>query len=122
MDQSIDRWHDFYVDGTGIFTRGRTSVLRRVKQHCDLYPVQQSALSTLYIATITTGVQDMFGNFLASDFVWTFTTGANPCQPPAPPISVTPPNGSVGVCPNIVVAATFPQSMDPSTINTPLLR
>jgi hypothetical protein len=59
----------------------------------------------------------MFGNTLASDFVWSFTTGANPCQPPAPPISETPANGSVGVCPNTVVAVTFPQAMDPSSIN-----
>ncbi len=80
-------------------------------------PTSSLTLSTLYTATITTGAQDMFGNSLASDFVWTFTTGANPCQPPAPPISVTPPNGSPGVCPNIVVAATFPQAMDPATIN-----
>ena len=74
-------------------------------------------LSTVFIATITTGAQDIFGNALANDFVWTFSTGANPCQPPAPPISVTPPNGSAGVCPNIVVAATFSQAMDPATIN-----
>ena len=60
---------------------------------------------------------DMFGNALASDFVWSFTTGANPCQPASPPISVTPPNGSAGVCPNVVIAATFPQAMDPATIN-----
>ena len=80
-------------------------------------PASSLALSTLYTATITTGVEDMFGNALAADFVWTFSTGANPCQPPSPPISVTPPNGSVGVCPNVVVAATFPQAMDPATIN-----
>jgi hypothetical protein len=80
-------------------------------------PSSPLALNTLYTATITTGVSDIFGNALASDFVWTFTTGANPCQPPAPPISETPPNGSVGVCPNTVVAVSFPQAMDPSTIN-----
>jgi Ice-binding-like/Bacterial Ig-like domain len=74
-------------------------------------------LSTVFIATITTATHDMFGNALASDFVWSFTTGANPCQPASPPISVTPPNGSAGVCPNIVIAATFPQAMDPATIN-----
>jgi len=74
-------------------------------------------LSTVFIATITTAAHDMFGNALASDFVWSFTTGANPCQPASPPISVTPPNGSAGVCPNIVIAATFPQAMDPATIN-----
>jgi hypothetical protein len=81
-------------------------------------PSSALALNTLYTAAITTGAQDLLGNALASNFVWTFTTGANPCQPPAPPISVTPPNGSAGICPNTIVSATFPQAMDPATINT----
>jgi Ice-binding-like/Bacterial Ig-like domain len=72
--------------------------------------------STKYTAKITTGAQDMFGNALASDYVWNFTTAATPCQPPNPPISNTPPNGSAGVCPNSVVAVTFPQAMNPATI------
>jgi hypothetical protein len=80
-------------------------------------PSSSLALNTLYTATITTGVRDMFGNALANDFVWTFATGANPCQPPLPPISETPPNGSVGVCSNTVIAVTFPQAMDPSSIS-----
>src|ERR1700687_1582649 len=80
-------------------------------------PSSSLALSTVYTATITTGARDLFGNVLASDFVWTFTTGAHPCQAPPPPLSVIPPSGSAGVCPNIVVAAIFPQAMDPATIN-----
>jgi len=76
------------------------------------------ALSTLYTATITTGAHDMYGNALASNFVWTFTTAAVVCLPPAPPVSVSPPNGSVGICPNTVIAATFPQAMDPATITS----
>jgi ketosteroid isomerase-like protein len=74
------------------------------------------ALSTLYTATITTGAKDTFGNALASNFVWTFTTGASLCAPTV--VSVTPPNGSSGVCPNTVVTATFSEAMNPSTINT----
>jgi Bacterial Ig-like domain len=81
-------------------------------------PSSNLAPSTVYTATITTGAMDLFGIALADNLVWTFTTGANPCQPPAAPISVTPPNGSAGACSNIVVAAIFPQAMDPSTINT----
>ena len=81
-------------------------------------PSSGLALSTVYTATITTGTQDLLGNALASNVVWTFTTGANPCLPPAPPVSVTPPIGSSGICPNAVVAATFPQAMNPATINT----
>jgi hypothetical protein len=81
-------------------------------------PSASLAVSTLYTATITTGAQNMFGTALASNFVWTFTTAATLCLPPAPPTSVTPPNVSSGICPNTVVAAVFPQAMDPATINT----
>jgi hypothetical protein len=79
-------------------------------------PPSPLALSSVYTATITTGAQDMYGNSLASNFVWTFTTSAAACLPAAPPVSVTPPNLSVGVCPSTVIAATFPQAMDPTTI------
>ena len=34
-----------------------------------------------FTATITTGAQDLFGNGLATNFVWMFTTSA-PCPPP----------------------------------------
>ncbi len=74
------------------------------------------ALSTTYTATITTGAQDLFGNALAAPYVWTFTTGANSCLPAAPPISVTPPSGATGVCPNTVITATYLQAMNPATI------
>lgn len=73
--------------------------------------------STTYTATITTGAADLVDNPLASDFVWTFTTAATLCQPPSPPNSVSPPNESGGICPNTVVAATFPQAMNPATLN-----
>ena len=79
-------------------------------------PSSSLTLSTVYTATITTGAKDMFGNALATNFVWTFTTGANPCQAPTV-ISVTPPNGSVGVCPSTAVTATFSEAMNPATIN-----
>ena len=80
-------------------------------------PSSPLVLSTLYTATITTGARDEVGVALATNFVWTFTTGANPCVPPTV-ISVTPPNGAIGVCPSTVVTATFSQPMDPATINT----
>src|ERR1700730_16058422 len=77
------------------------------------------ALSTKYTATITTGATDTFGNTLASNFVWSFTTGATTClSGPPTVISVTPPNGAAGICPNTVVVATFSEAMNPATINT----
>ena len=82
-------------------------------------PSSTLALSTAYTATITTGAKDSFGNVLANNFVWTFTTGNTVCQPGAPTvISVAPLNGSNGICPNTVAVATFSVAMNPSTINT----
>jgi|HubBroStandDraft_1064217.scaffolds.fasta_scaffold00049_3 hypothetical protein len=43
-------------------------------------PASPLALDTLYTATITTGAQDLAGDGLASDRVWTFTTSATACQ------------------------------------------
>jgi hypothetical protein len=75
------------------------------------------ALNSTYTATITTGVKDLFGNNLASPFVWSFTTGANPCVPAPPPVSTTPGIGATGICPNSVITATYAQAMNPATIN-----
>ena len=80
-------------------------------------PTAALALSTKYVATITTGAKNLAGDALAANYTWTFTTGASTCVPAAPPISVTPPNGSAGVCPNTVIAATFTEAMTPSTLN-----
>src|SRR6202162_5323004 len=80
-------------------------------------PTATLALATAYTATITTGATDMYGNALAGNFVWSFTTKVNPCLIPTPPTSVIPPNASSGVCPDTVVIATFPQAMDPASIN-----
>jgi Ice-binding-like/Bacterial Ig-like domain len=75
--------------------------------------------TVLYTATITTGAKDTFGNALASDFVWTFTTGTTTCLTGPPTvISVTPPDLSAGICPNTVVVATFSEAMNPATINS----
>jgi hypothetical protein len=79
-------------------------------------PSSALALSTLYTATITTGATDEYGNALASNFVWAFTTGANPCAAPAV-VSEIPNRGAIGVCPATVVTATFSEAMNPTTIN-----
>src|ERR1700686_315299 len=82
-------------------------------------PSSTLALNTVYTATITTGAKDLFGNALASNFAWSFTTGNTICQPGPPTvISVGPPNGASGVCPNTIVVATFSEAMNPLTINT----
>lgn len=47
-------------------------------------PSAPLALSSTYTATITTGAQDLFGNGLATDFTWMFTTSAVACQATVP--------------------------------------
>jgi hypothetical protein len=59
-------------------------------------PSSSLAPSTPYTATITTGAADTYGNTLAADFVWAFTTsslcttptvGTIPVVPPTPPVT-----------------------------------
>jgi hypothetical protein len=80
-------------------------------------PSNSLVLNTLYTATITTGAQDVFGDALAAKFVWSFTTSNAACAPPTV-ISVAPPVGATGICPNTPVTATFSEAMKASTINT----
>jgi len=57
-------------------------------------PTVSLAPSTAFTATITTGVADTFGNNLAANHVWTFTTSAS-CTPP--PVSVLGSTCSFGI-------------------------
>src|SRR5216684_1767569 len=46
-------------------------------------PMNPLAVKTTFTATITTSAADTFGNHLATNFAWTFTTSPfNPCPPP----------------------------------------
>jgi hypothetical protein len=69
------------------------------------------AASALYTATITTGASDPVGIGLATNFVWTFTTGTIPTV-----ISTNPLNGAVNVPINRKIAATFSEAMNSSTV------
>src|SRR5665811_1857023 len=68
-----------------------------------------------YTATITTGATDIAGNALAADQVLTFTTVADVTKPTS--ISTAPGTTATGVALNEVIAFTFSEPMDPSTIN-----
>lgn len=85
------------------------------------------AAMTTYTATVTTGATDLASNALggnqapaptASNYVWTFTTGAVADLTPPTVTKVFPADLATGVCPKAVVSATFSESMDPSTITT----
>ena len=90
-------------------------------------PTAALVANTTYTATITTAGTDLSGNALAgnqaplpaaSNYVWTFTTGAT-ANTIAPTVTSTnPTDGAVGVCINKTINATFSESMDPNTITT----
>src|SRR2546422_1068492 len=80
-------------------------------------PSSPLAVNTVYTATLTTGVRDTFGNFLATDFVSSYRPAANGCKSPPTVVSVTPATGATGVWSIAVVTATFSEAMNPATIN-----
>jgi hypothetical protein len=102
---------------TGPGTTPVTGAVTYAGSTATFAPSTALVLNTVYTATITTGAQDTFGNALASNFAWSFTTSVTACAPPTV-ISKGPPIGSTGVCPNTLVTATFSDAMQPSTINT----
>lgn len=53
-----------------------------------LVPTTNLSYSTTYTATVTTGVKDLAGNALASNYTFTFTTAATPSGTPASPTKV----------------------------------
>jgi hypothetical protein len=81
-------------------------------------PAASLAPNTLFTATITTGAQDLSGNALAANYVWTFTTGAATNLTKPQIVSTNPTNLATGVVLNQVISATFTVPMNPLTITT----
>ncbi len=81
-------------------------------------PTANLTASTLYTATITTGAKDLAGNALASNFVWTFTTGSTSNTTAPTVTSTVPADTATGVGLNQTINATFSTGMDPATIST----
>lgn len=72
--------------------------------------------STTYTATITTGAMDMSANALASNHVWSFTTGSV-ADATVPRVVLTAPgSAATGVAFNTKAVVTFSEAMNPQTI------
>jgi hypothetical protein len=80
-------------------------------------PASNLAGSTLFTATITAGAQDLAGNALASNHVWTFTTGATPDTTPPTVSSTVPAASATGVAIGSDLTATFSEAMIPGTLS-----
>ena len=84
-------------------------------------PLANLKNSTNYTLTIkggVGGVTDLAGNPMASDFVWSWTTGALADTTAPTVIVVNPAEGAVNVATTSTVNATFSEAMDSLTINT----
>ncbi len=97
---------------------GATSVAGTVSYSgtkASFKPTSALTASTIYTATITTGAKDVPGTPLASNYVWTFTTGVTS----APSVTSSDPvNLATGVALNKVISANFSEAMNASTITT----
>jgi len=81
-------------------------------------PASNLMPSSTYSATITTGTKDLAGNAMASNYEWSFTTGAAVVIVAPTVISTDPANAATDVALNQKIAATFSKTMDASTITT----
>lgn len=80
-------------------------------------PAANLAFNTTYTATVSTGVRDAAGNALASDKVWSFTTGPAPDNTSPAVLATAPADNAKRVSLNTVITATFSEAMDPATLN-----
>lgn len=79
-------------------------------------PATDLDYNTVYTATISAGVEDLAGQPLGSNYVWSFRTLPAPTPPTV--ISTVPANGATAVPINQALSASFSVAMTPSTINT----
>jgi hypothetical protein len=111
----------FTLTGPGV-TAVAGSVTYAAGSNTALFiPTANLAPSTTYMATVTTGAQDLAGNGLGAGAVpnpWTFTTGTS-ASTTAPTITLTnPANVASNIQLNATVNATFSEAMDPTTLTT----
>ena len=75
--------------------------------------------STVYTAAMHTAAQSAFGNNLAGNYVWSFTTGTTVNATPPTVALTAPASGAAAVPTNQILTAMFSEVMDPATITAP---
>lgn len=81
-------------------------------------PIVDFDVNATYTATLTTAAEDINGNAMADDFIWSFTTGAT-VDSQSPTVSSTNPDDvGIGIAINTSVNATFSEQIDVATLNT----
>jgi hypothetical protein len=105
------------VDATSFTIQGTTVVAGTVSvsgKTATFSPTAPLTANTTYTGTIKTTVQNIFGQALEANYVWTFSTGAtlNPMV-----ISADPINKATNVVLNKVVTVNFNMPMNQTTLN-----
>ncbi len=118
MDPTMVTVAQFTLTGPGATPATGTVAYHVPSKTAVFTPTNDLAASTTFIATITTGVKDLSGNALASNFVWSFTTGVAADTTAPTVISTNPADTATGVPINKTINATFSEAMDPLTIST----
>jgi hypothetical protein len=113
MDSSTITTASFTLMQGTSFVSGSVSYTSKI---ATFAPSSNLAPNTTYIATITTTAKNTAGNALASNFVWSFNTGASAVIISPSVSSTDPVNAATGVPFNQKIAATFSAAMDPTTV------
>ena len=117
MDSTTLTPSTFMLIGPGDTSIPGTVTYSTIGATASFTPSSVLTADSTYIAVVTTGVSDLAGNGLASDFVWGFTT-ADTTDSVAPTVSSTNPiDGASAVGIDASINASFDKAMDPATLN-----
>jgi hypothetical protein len=111
--QSVTTSSFFLKQGSNIVS-GNLSVSNNVVTFTPAAPL---LANTLYSGTVTSGVKDMAGNALASNYSWSFTTAATADIIPPTVTSVSPLANATSVDVTGKPSITFSESVNASTVN-----
>jgi hypothetical protein len=118
MDAATINGSTFTLTGPGAVAVAGQVTYAGIANTATFTPSVALAPGTLFTATITTVSADLAGNTLASNYVWSFTTGTAPDTTKPLIVSTIPINATTGVAVNQTVSVTFTEAMDPLTITT----
>ncbi|MCP4113332.1 MAG: hypothetical protein GY749_48680, partial [Desulfobacteraceae bacterium] len=110
---------DTITSDTFLISNGTEDIAGRVSYNETagvFVPAEVLAYSTSYTVTITTGAEDLAGNALEDDYIWSFTTCPEPDTTPPKVTSTTPEDGKTDADVDMVITAIFSEPVDSLTV------